>query len=437
LDWKEQYKEKIFGISDAVRLIRSGDRIVLPGGPSLPAALLDELYNATDCFENISIYMGVTVDDLKILRPECNGKIDITAYFLRQNLRDAIKNGRHINVQAVQLSKTFDYKRDIFKPNVAIVKATPPDENGVMSLGPGCYDTVEFIDSLDRIIVQVAESLPYTYGDGMSLNIKDVSAMVIQDEECSEMLSPAEIPEESYAIAAHIAERVPDGACLQMGIGGVTNQLTKYLVDKKDLGIHTEMFAEPMMELINCGAVNNSRKTIDKGKSIYGFALGSREMYKFMGGNGDIYRRPFSYTNDPYTIGRNDNVIAINSAICVDITGQVAAEAVGMRQYSGTGGHLDFARGAQLSKGGQSFIAFNSTLTKRDGTRISKINFTLPKGSVVTTPRTDVQYIVTEYGVAFIQHESLENRAKRLIAVAHPDFRDELTYRAKKNGIIY
>ena len=237
-------------------------------------------------------------------------------------------------------------------------------------------------------------------------------------------------------IAGHIVERVPDGATIQLGIGGVASAIGGFLKEKRDLGIHTEMFVNALVDLLKCGAANNSKKTLLPGKTVLGFSLGSQEMYDFMDHNPDIEARPFEFVNDPRVIAQNDNMISINGAMQVDLMGQVCAESIGPRQFSGTGGQADFVRGANWSRGGMSFLALPSTLTTKSGEVKSKISAVLPLGSVVTTPRADVQYVVTEYGVADLRNEPLDVRAKRLIAIAHPDFRDKLTYEAKQAGML-
>ena len=277
--------------------------------------------------------------------------------------------------------------------------------------------------------------MPYVYGEGAVIPADKVTWMVEAEEPICE-LGRAEPSEAEIKIAGNIVDRVPDGACLQLGIGGVASAIGGFLKEKRDLGIHTEMFVNELYDLIACGAVNNSRKTLMPGKTVLGFSLGSREMYDFMDHNHDIEARPFAWVNDPRVIAQNDNMVSINGAMQVDLMGQVCAESIGPRQFSGTGGQADFVRGANWSKGGMSFLCLPSTLTTKSGEVKSKISCALPLGSVVTTPRADVQYIVTEYGVADLRNEPLDVRAKRLIAIAHPDFRDQLTFEAKKAGFI-
>ena len=283
--------------------------------------------------------------------------------------------------------------------------------------------------------MQINENVPYVYGKDNMINIEDVTCAIDKTEELCVM--PDSTPSElDNRIADLIAERIPDGACIQFGIGGLGIAMGYRCKAKRHLGIHTELFVESMVDLMECGAVDNSRKNIDRGITTFGFAMGSKRMNAFLDHNPQCESRRFMYSNDPYIIAQNDNVISVNSAMQVDITGQVASEGIGFRQYSGIGGQLDYVRGAQLSRGGHSFIALSSTHVDRDGTPHSKIVISHPAGTPVTTPRSEVEYIVTEYGVADLKYETLENRAKRLISIAHPDFRDELTAEAKKLGLI-
>ena len=293
----------------------------------------------------------------------------------------------------------------------------------------------DMLDSYDTAIVQINRRMPFVFGEGTVIPADRVAWMVEAEEDLP-ILPSAEPSEAEVKIAGHIVDRVPDGACIQLGIGGVASAIGRFLKDKRDLGIHTEMFVNALVELLKCGAANNSRKTINPGKTVLGFSLGSQEMYDFMYRNPDIEARPFAYVNDPRIIAQNDNMVSINGAMQVDLMGQVCAESIGPRQFSGTGGQADFVRGANWSRGGMSFLALPSTLTTKSGEVKSKISAVLPLGSMVTTPRADVQYVVTEYGVADLRNEPLDVRAKRLIAIAHPDFRDRLTYDAKQAGMI-
>ena len=262
-----------------------------------------------------------------------------------------------------------------------------------------------------------------------------MTALVPMDEDLPEMVMAA--PNDAQRrIAGHIVERVEDGACVQFGIGGISAAIGEALMERRNLGCHSEMLTEPIMALMKAGVINNSRKSFCPGKTVFTNALGTAALYRFMDRNPALEAHPTAWLNDPRNIAKNDNMISVNGALCVDLTGQVCAESIGFRQFSGTGGQLDYVRGARWSKGGKSFLTLPSVHADKAGIVHSNISLTLPTGSIVTTPRADVHFIVTEYGAADLQDEPADVRAKRLIAVAHPDFRDELLFQAKKAGYI-
>lgn len=435
MSWTDLYRSKLRSIPEALELIQSGDVILTQNGVAMPCALIEALYDIKDRVENVEINLGVTKRDFRIFGQECNGKINVRTNFLYPGERNAILAGSKMRVLLIDLHDTYADKRDFMGANVALAGVSPPDENGYFSLGLHGGDIAALKDTFDRIIVQVNENVPFVYGEGNLLHVNDVTAIV----ECSELLQELPVKDSTpldEQIASHIIDRIPDGATLQFGVGGPGMVVGKNLKHKKDLGIHTEMFCDTMVDLLKCGAANNSKKKLLPGISVFGFCQGKKETYDYIHKNKDFECRSFSWVNDPYIIGQNDNVVSINSALAVDLTGQVCAESKGLMQYSGTGGHCDFVRGARISKGGQSFITFYSTYKKKDGTKGSKIDITLPLGSAVTTRRNDVHYIVTEYGIADLRYRSIEERAKAMIAIAHPDFRDELTFQAKKFGLI-
>ena len=305
-------------------------------------------------------------------------------------------------------------------------------------MGTNATGIPETRDNYERIIAQVNRNVPFIKGEYSTVPVSCISAFVELDTPMpvEDNRPPAE---KDIRIAGHIVDMIRDGSCIQLGAGGVPTAVGMFLKDKKHLGIHTEMFAESMVDLIECGAVDNSMKQLLPGKSIFVFSgLTEKHRRLFSEKPETVETRSFEWVNDPYVIAQNDRAVSINSALACDLTGQICAESVGFRQYSGIGGQLNFVRGSQMSKDGQSFITMYSTYyNKTEGKECSKIDLTLPLGSAVTTPRTEVQYVVTEYGVADLRYQTIENRAKRLIAVAHPDFRDELTFKAKKIGWIY
>lgn len=436
MSWQEDYKKKVCTIPEALSLIRSGDKIITQFGVAVPCALIEGLYDLRDRVTNVEVNFGITKRIFKVFGKECNGSINVRSSFLYPGEREAIAAGSRMGILPIDLSDTYRERVRYTKPDVALVSVAPPDENGYFSLGLHDVDIHVMKDNVRTIIVQVNKNIPYVYGENRYLHVNNVDAIV----ECDELLQEIPVPEEKpldKVIASYIIPLIHDGATLQFGVGGPGMVVGKNLKHLKDLGIHTEMFCDTMVDLIKCGAVNNSKKKLLPGKTVFGLCQGKKATYDFLDHNKDVEMRSTSWVNDPSNIGINDNVVSINSAMCVDLTGQVCAESIGLRQYSGTGGHCDFVRGAHLSEGGQSFIAFYSTYNKKDGTIGSKIDLTLPLGSVVTTRRNDVHYIVTEYGIADLKYKTIEQRAKALIAVAHPDFRDKLMYEAKKAGLIY
>ena len=311
------------------------------------------------------------------------------------------------------------------------VSVSPMDKHGYFSLGSVSSYSPAMIDKAKRIFVEVNENTPRAVC-GEQLHISQITGLVENTFELP-TLPPAKLDETSITIGNLIAEQIPDGACIQLGIGAIPDAVGMALKAKHDLGIHTEMFTSSMVDLIECGAVNNSRKQIHRGVSVTTFAFGSKAINDFIDDNPAIAIMPVDYVNNPEVICQNDNMISINAALEVDLFGQVCAESIGTKIMSGSGGQVDYVRGACQSKGGKSFIAFASTAK---GGTISKIKPSLTPGAVVTTSKNDVDYIVTEYGIAHLRGQTLSSRVKQLIAIAHPDFRDELMFDAKKRGIL-
>ncbi len=321
--------------------------------------------------------------------------------------------------------------RSFYAYDACCLSVSPMDKHGYFSLAADSSYSEAMISKAKRVFIEVNKYQPRAVCGGQ-IHISQVDAIVENDHPLP-VLSPAKLDEISVTIGNLIAEQIPDGACIQLGIGAIPDATGMALKAKHDLGIHTEMFTDSMVELIECGAVNNSKKQIHRGKSVTTFAYGSQRIYDYIDDNPAIAIMPVDYVNDPNVICLNDNMISINAALEVDLWGQVCAESVGTKHMSGSGGQIDYVRGACQSKGGKSFIAFTSTAK---GGTISKIKPILTPGAVCTTSKNDVDYIVTEYGLAHLRGQSLAERAKQLIAIAHPDFRDELTFEAKKRGIM-
>lgn len=362
--------------------------------------------------------------------PTLAGKMTGYSWFSSSAARKAVNAGYADIIPAyyrdfpTRIRTEYDY-------DAVCVEVAPMDRHGYFSLALNGSYIDAMLDKTKRIFLEVNDRQPRGLC-GSLIHISQVDAIVEYNHDLP-VLPPVQLDEVSKTIGGLIAERIPDGACLQLGIGAIPDATGMALKSKHDLGIHTEMFTDSMVELIECGAVNNSKKQIHRGKTVTTFAFGSQRIYDYIDDNPAVEILPVEYVNDPDVICQNDNMISINAAVEVDLFGQVCAESVGTKHMSGSGGQIDYVRGACQSRGGKSFIAFTSTAK---GGTISKIKPILTPGAVVTTSKNDVDYIVTEYGVAHLRGRSLGERARQLIAIAHPDFRDELTFEAKKRGIM-
>ncbi|MCR5089877.1 MAG: 4-hydroxybutyrate--acetyl-CoA CoA transferase [Oscillospiraceae bacterium] len=359
-----------------------------------------------------------------------NGKVNGEAWFASGGSRSALAGGyadfipNYYRDTPRHIRANYDY--DAFYATVS-----PMDKHGYFSLGPINSFSPAMIDKARRIYVEVNKNFPRAVC-GAQLHISQIDGLVENSFELPTLPAP-KLDDVSITIGNLIAEQIPDGACIQLGIGAIPDAVGMALRSKHDLGIHTEMFTSSMVDLLECGAVNNSRKQIHRGKTVTTFAYGSKAINDYIDDNPAIELLPVDYVNNPEVICQNDNMISINAALEVDLFGQVCSESIGTRILSGSGGQVDYVRGASQSRGGKSFIAFSSTAK---GGTISKIRSTLNTGAVVTTSKNDVDYIVTEYGIAHLRGETLFSRVKQLISIAHPNFRDELTFEAKKRGIL-
>lgn len=356
MDWRQAYSDKLLTPAEAAAKIQSGDVISASIACGIPYAFMDALAAKAPRLRDVRIDIGMGLKPIQPYMAKYNSSIAVRSLFLGPVERMFIKLGSKIDYQPVHLSdSTYDRAVSRHKANVVVSMGTPPDENGMISLGP-CPQDEALLRTCRTVIVQINERLPYVKGVGCMYPADKVTWLVDKTEPIP-AVNPIAATEEEARIAAYIAERVSDGACIQLGIGGIGTAVGGFLRDKKELGIHTEMFVESMVDLIECGAVTGSRKTLCPGKTVLGFAVGSAHMYDYMDHNEIFETRPFAWVNDPRIIAQNDNMVSVNGAMQVDLTGQVCAESVGSRQYSGTGGQADFVRGAKWSRGGQSFIA--------------------------------------------------------------------------------
>jgi 4-hydroxybutyrate CoA-transferase len=436
MSWKNIYQERLVSVEEAATKIRSGDRIAIASGCSVPEGLVKAISRRWRELEDVTLIGMLMLHPFEYMKGEYAGHIRHHSLFLGPFERNVYDQG-NMDVTSYSFSQTDWLIKNRIKPNVAIKEVSPPDENGNMSCGPvGAMYNGAVLDCAETIIVQVNRETPYVYGvEGAFINVKDVTWICECDRKVPELPQPM-ASDVDRQIASHVLEYIDDGDTLQLGIGGVANAVGFSLDHFKDLGVHTEMLTDSMMDLANKGVITGKKKTLHPGEITIGFGLGSTELYKFMDRNPAIKAYPIDYITDPRVIGQNRNFVSINGTLMCDLTGQACSESIGFDQFSCTGGQLDFVRGAGYSEGGRSFICFPSTATTRDGALMSRINVALPPGAVVTTPRTDVQYFATEYGVADLRCRSIHERVEALVAIAHPQFRDELVAGAREAGLI-
>ena len=433
---KNQYDEKKCTPHDAVAMIEDiGKKVHVCGEPM---ALLRALGEQKDRFQNLYVYTMLSIISQEagsiLTAPDTEGHLYCGSCYFGKSDAKALKEGRRVEHLISHFSQFEGIVENQIKPEYLLANVPPMDEDGYFSLGYAPNGRVA-IDAGAKVILQVNECVPDINTDYYKVHISEVTALCELNGPVVEFLDP-EPSEIDKIIADHIIDRIPNGATIQLGIGGLPIAIGRFLKDHKDLGIHTEVFTNTMTMLMKCGVVNNSRKALYPGVSITGFFQGSKDTYDFVSKNKDIMCKKLSWVNDPTVIAQNNDMISINSCLAVDLRGQVCSESLGLNISGGSGGQLDFVRGVRNAQGGKSFIAMHSVVNKKDGSRISKISLALPPGSVVTTPRNDVQNIATEYGVAEMANRTVRERALALISIAHPDFRDQLTAEAKKNRFI-
>ena len=434
MGYLEDYKSKLITVDDALLKVKSGDEIVVGLGASEPNAFLKRLHEINGKVKDVSVATCLPMQPYEyFMNIEYAESFMMNGWFYGGDMRKVHKNKmvsyipNHLHLAGF---KRFQHK----KPDIFIGVASLMDAHGNISLGPSATYERDAVELAGIVILEVNKNVPRTFGDTIiPLNYVD---FIIETDYELPQLPIVESSEKDKAIGNYIAEYIENGSTIQLGIGGIPNAVADSLIHKKDLGIHTEMFTEGMLKLSELGVINNSKKTLRKNKSVATFALGTKKLYDFINDNPAVEILDGHYVNDPYVIGQNYKMISINTSLEVDLTGQCASEAVGTRQFSGTGGQVDTAVGAQKSEGGKSFIALHSTANVKDadGNRVlkSKISPILSAGTPVTLSRNDVDYVVTEYGVAALRGTSVKERVEKLINIAHPDFRDELKSEADK-----
>ena len=421
MTWKTWYKEHLFTPAQAVQQIKSGQRVVVAHACGEPSIILDALVANAAQYENVEIIHMVAMGKAAYCQPQYDKNFHHNAFFLGGSTRAAAAEGR-VDFTPVYFSEIPGLLREDLRPNVTLLQCSPPDAHGYVSLGVSVDYTKPAAEASDLVIAQVNQNMPRTLGDSF-LHVTQIGCLVEADTPVIE-LAPPKIGDVERAIGENVASLVRDGDTLQLGIGAIPDAVLLFLKEKNDLGIHTEMFSDGVVELVEAGVITNKAKTLHRGQSVATFLMGTRRLYDYVSDNPAVAMYPVDYVNDPYVIGQNDNLVSINSCVQVDIMGQVVSTSAGLRQISGVGGQVDFVRGANLSKGGRAIMAMPSTTGKG---KISKIVPFLDQGSAVTTTRNEVNYVITEYGIAKLKGKSLRQRAEALIRIAHPDFRDELT----------
>lgn len=421
MTWKTWYKEHLFTPEQAVQQIKSGQRVVVAHACGEPSIILDALVANAAQYENVEIIHMVAMGKAAYCQPQYDKNFHHNAFFLGGSTRAAAAEGR-VDFTPVYFSEIPGLLREDLRPNVTLLQCSPPDAHGYVSLGVSVDYTKPAAEASDLVIAQVNQNMPRTLGDSF-LHVTQIGCLVEADTPVIE-LAPPKIGDVERAIGENVASLVRDGDTLQLGIGAIPDAVLLFLKEKNDLGIHTEMFSDGVVELVEAGVITNKAKTLHRGQSVATFLMGTRRLYDYVSDNPAVAMYPVDYVNDPYVIGQNDNLVSINSCVQVDIMGQVVSTSAGLRQISGVGGQVDFVRGANLSKGGRAIMAMPSTTGKG---KISKIVPFLDQGSAVTTTRNEVNYVITEYGIAKLKGKSLRQRAEALIRIAHPDFRDELT----------
>jgi len=430
MKWVEQYKRKVVSADEAVKAVNSHNRIFLTGNCSVPKIALEALVKRAQELENVEICHALTIGSADYVSPEMEGHLRVNALFIGHNVRKAVQEGRADFTPVLLSEFPLLFKEGHLPVDVAMVHLSPPDEHGFCSFGVEVGLSKSIAEASKIIIAEVNEQMPRTLGDSF-IHVNRIDHIIPVNYPLPEVPMGGEGDEIVQKIAGHIAELIPDEATMQMGIGAIPDAVLSYLYDKKDLGVHTELFSDGVIDLVEAGVLTNARKTLHPGKIIAGFILGNKRLYDWCHNNPLIEFHRTEYVNDPFVIAQNDRMVAINSAIEIDLTGQVCADSIGSKLYSGVGGQLDFIYGASRSKGGVPIIAIPSK-TKS----FSRIVGMLKHGAGVVTTRNHVHYVVTEYGVANLYGKTIRERATNLINIAHPEFKETLTKQAKELNYI-
>jgi len=426
LNWKEIYNSRLCTAAEAVKNIKSGDRVAFAHAVAEPAELVNAMVANAAAYKDVEVCHMVTLGKGEYTKPEYQENFRFNGWFTSPATRGSIAEG-HGDFTPVFFHEVPNYiRKGIFALDVFMVMVSPPDEHGYCCVGVSADYTMQGIESAKIVLAQVNDQVPVVFGDTF-VHVSKIDKFVESSHPLFELGLP-KIGELELEIGKHCAELVEDGSTLQLGIGAIPDAVLQSLKDKKDLGIHSEMISDGVVDLFEAGVINNSQKGLHKNKMIVTFLMGSKRLYDFARENPAIEMRTVDYVNNPCIVAQNTKLVCINSCLAVDFMGQVVSDSIGIKQFSGVGGQVDFVRGAAMSLDGKgkAIIAMPSVATKKDGSMVSKITPYIDHGAAVTTSRNDVDYIVTEYGIAELKGKTLKERARNLINIAHPEFREEL-----------
>ncbi|HBH12854.1 MAG: Acetyl-CoA hydrolase/transferase [Clostridiales bacterium 38_11] len=419
--YESLYREKLISADEAVKKIKSNNRVVTGHACSEPTKLIESLVNNKALYENVEIVHMVAMGKGIYTREDMKSHFKHNALFVGGSTRKAVNENRADYTPSFFFEIPRLFKEGYLPVDVALIQVSKPDEHGYCSYGLSNDYTKPATEAAKIVIAEVNEKMPRTFGDNF-IHISQIDYIVENNSELLE-LRPTVINEVEKAIGINCASLIEDGSTLQLGIGAIPDAVLMFLKDKKDLGIHSEMISDGVVSLFEAGVINNSKKAIHKGKMIVTFMMGTKKLYNFVNNNPIVELYPVDYVNNPCVIASNHKMVSINSCLEIDFMGQISSESIGLSQFSGTGGQVDYVRGASMSKDGKSIIAMPSTA--KDGT-ISRIVPFLKEGTAVTTSRNDVHYVVTENGIANLRGKTLKERAEEMIKIAHPNFRNEL-----------